>query len=93
MKYLYLSEMLPKLVVWFILAMAALLFCAFMTSCETLRQFDLQGEVAYIFDDGSKARAVYRDDQSGEIYYWRKVGDSWIRVGSEIKPAEVKPEK
>ena len=62
----------------------ALLSIITLTSCSFLDDFAIKGEAAYIFDDGSKARIV-SDGTTHSGYYWKKVADSWIKVGTTVE--------
>jgi len=80
MKYTYLSERIPQLVVlWLLLPVA--LMC--LPSCSDL---GIRGEAAYIFEDGSKARLVRGSEGDTSAEYWRRVGDSWVKVRTSITP-------
>lgn len=83
------SNSLIRSTVYLIVGIAAL---TFFSSCSAPLGLDISGHVAYVFDDGSKARIV-SDGKTHSAEYWRKVGDSWVRLETDIKPAEVTVEK
>ena len=73
--------------------MKYLILLSFMalSSCSFIQGLDFKGSVAYIADDGAKARIV-SDGRETSIEGWKRVGDSWVRVGTTITP-DVEAEK
>lgn len=68
-----------------------LLLILLLPSCAFLEDLNFTGSVAYISDDGAKARII-SDGTDTTIEGWKKIGDSWVRVGTTIKP-QVEVEK